>query len=177
MGSIQEGCRMRGARTILLAMLLAAFAVSPAGAQSDDAANKEAQAQVEKTMNAFAAMDLEALKAALTEDVVAFEMDLAGKPVRLGSRAEVLRFAEQIFAEMKKMGAKMKIDFHASHCLAAAALAYCTVEFDFQAAMPDGSTMTQPSRNTIVLRKGDGGWKWVHWHSSLAVSPAPSAPR
>ncbi|HEY7216695.1 MAG TPA: nuclear transport factor 2 family protein [Thermoanaerobaculia bacterium] len=173
---------MNGMRRILLATVLgvcaagAAPAQAPAAAPPGDAAAQEARAQVEKVMGAFAAMDLEALKAGVTEDVTAFEMDLEGKPVRLGSRADVLRFAEQIFAGMKKMGASMKLDFHASDCRAGSTLAYCTVEFDFKAAMPDGSTMVQPSRNTVVLRKDDGGWKWAHWHSSLAVAPTPPAP-
>jgi ketosteroid isomerase-like protein len=160
---------------ILLVTAVAAGAAGPALAQASDAA-AEVRAQVEKTMNAFAAMDLEGLKAGLAEDVTSFEMDLESKPLRLRSRDDAIRFAEQIFAEMKKMGASMKLDFHSSDCHATSALAYCTVVFDFKAAMPDGSTMAQPSRNTVVLRKGDDGWKWVHWHSSLAAAPAPPAP-
>lgn len=58
---------------------------------------------------------------------------------------------------------------------ATSALAYCTVEFDFAATMAGGSTLSQPTRNSVVLRKGDDGWKWTHWHSSLAVLPASPA--
>jgi len=98
----------------------------------------------------------------LTDDVVAFEMDLEGRPVRLGSRDDAVRYAEEIFAQVKKMGAN-------------STLAYCTVEFDFKATMADGSTLVQPSRNSVVLRQGDDGWKWTHWHALLAVLPAPPA--
>jgi hypothetical protein len=45
------------------------------------------------------------------------------------------------------------LDMHATGCHATAAAGYCTVEFDVWAKMPDGSTIVQPSRNTIVLRK------------------------
>lgn len=174
---------MSGRRMVLLAILLAACAgettpaeQTPAAVQRNDAAAREARAQVEKTMTAFAAMDREGFKAGLAEDVVAFEINLESKPVRLASRDESVRFAEETFAGIKKMDASMKLDFHATDCRATATLAYCTVEFDFKAAMPDGSTMTQPSRNTVVLRKGDDGWRWAHWHSSLSAAPPAPAP-
>ena len=77
-----------------------------------------------------------------------------------------------MFAELKKMGASLKLDIHSRKCHAAATTAYCTAEFELKATMADGGTMSQPSRNSVVLRKTDGGWKWLHWHSSLAV-PQP----
>ena len=96
-----------------------------------------------------------------------------GKPVRLGSRDEASLFAESTFAELKKMGATMTLDMHATDCHATVSAGYCTVEFDVRAKMSDGSTIVQPARNTIVLRKGADGWKWTHWHSSLsAAQPA-----
>lgn len=171
-----------GTRTAILVTLLSAGAVevttaqTPTDARRADAATEEVSAHVTETMNAFAAMDLDGLEAGLAADVVAFEMDLEGKPVRLGSRADVMRYAAEMFTELKKMGATLKLDFHSSSCRAASTLAYCTVEFDFNAAMPDGSTLSQPSRNSVVLRKGDDGWKWAHWHSSVASVPAPPAP-
>ena len=173
---------MSGTRMILLATMLAAGAgeSSPASpvpttVQWNDAAAQGVRAQVEGTMGAFVSMDLEGFKAGLAEEVVAFEMDLEGKPVRLGSRDEALRYAEAVFAQVKEMGASLKLDIHSSDCRATSTLAYCTVEFDFMAMMPDGSTMSQPSRNSVVLRYGDDGWKWTHWHSSLAVLAAPPA--
>ena len=75
------------------------------------------------------------------------------------------------------MGASLRLDVHSSDCHATSTLAYCTVEFDAKATMADGSTMSQPSRNSIVLRLGVAGWKWAHWHSSLAILPAPPSAR
>ena len=137
--------------------------------------SRTARTQVEGTMNAFVSMDIERFKAGLADDVVSFEMDLENKPVRFGSRNEVVRWAEATFAELKKMGASLKLDIHSSNCRATSTLAYCTVEFDLKATMTDGSTMSQPSRNSVVLRNGEDGWKWAHWHSSPAVPPAPPA--
>ena len=148
----------------------------PSTTQWDEAAAREVRTQVETTMGAFAAMDVERFKAGLAEDVVAFEMDLENKPVRFASRQEVMAWAEGTFAEVKKMGASLKLEFHSSNCRATLTLAYCTVEFDFIATMPDGNAMTQPSRNSVVVRKGDDGWRWTHWHSSLATAPAPASP-
>lgn len=174
---------MSGTRWTLLAAALVAFLVRPANAQQaaanvqwNDAAKKDVSAQVEKTMGAFAAMDLEAFKAGLAEDVVSFEVDLENKPVRLRSRADAVRFAEESFAELKKMGAKLKLDIHTTDCHATTTLAYCTVEFDLVATMADGGAMSQATRNSIVLRKSTDGWKWAHWHSSLAALPASPAP-
>jgi len=150
--------------------------MSGRGLEWDEAAAQEVRAQVERTMQAFAAMDREAFAAGLAADVVSFEIDLEGKPVRLGSRDDAVRYAEETFAELEKMGASLQLDIHANDCRATSTLAYCTVEFDLDAAMADGSTMSQPSRNTIVLRKGDDGWKWAHWHSSVAAPPSPPAP-
>ncbi len=156
-------------RLALLATVLGACAPEPTTAPP------EVRAQVERTMGAFASMNLEEFKAGLAEDVVGFEMDLEGKPVRLGSRDDAVQFARETFAQLKQMGASAKLDIHACDCRATSTMAYCTVEFDFKATMADGGTMSQPSRNSVVLRKGKDGWKWTHWHSSLAVLPAPPA--
>lgn len=155
-------------RRILLPMMACACAT---GSTPEPQAAVDVRAQVQKTMGAFVAMDLEGFKAGLTEDVVAFEMDMEGRPVRLASRGDAGRYAQDMFAEVKKMGATLKLDVRSIDCRAAAAVAYCTVEFDLTATMADGKTMSQPSRNSIVLRKGDAGWAWAHWHSSLAVAP------
>lgn len=161
----------------LLATLLGACACAPTPPQTlDDAAKQEVRAQVERTMGAFTSMDLEGFKAGLSEDVVAFEMDLESKPVRLGSRDDAVRYADEMFSQLRKMGASLKLDVRSSDCRGTSTLAYCIVEFDFKATMPDGSSLSQPSRNSVVLRHGDSGWKWAHWHSSLAVASTPPAP-
>ncbi len=137
--------------------------------------NQEVRAQVERTMHAFVSMDLEGFKAGLAEDVVSFEMDMESKPVRLGSCDDVVRWADDTFAQLKTMGAILELVIHSIDCHANSTMAYGTVEFDLKATMAGGSTMSQPSRNTVVLRKYGDGWKWVHWHSSLAIPAAPSA--
>jgi ketosteroid isomerase-like protein len=146
---------------------------TPTLTEWNEGATQEVRTQVQRTMGAFASADLEAFKSGLAEDVAAFEMDLESKPVRLGSREEVVRYAATTFGELKKMGATLKLDVHSTNCYATSTLAYCTVEFDAKATMGDGSTISQPSRNSIVLRRGEAGWKWAHWHSSLAVAPPP----
>lgn len=140
--------------------------------QWDSTAAREVRTQVEETMGAFASMNVDSFKAGLAEDVVGFEVDLDGKPVRLGS--EAVRFAQDTFAQLKKIGASAKLDIHANNCQATSTVAYSTVEFDFRATTADGSTMSQPTRNTVILRKGEDGWKWTHWHSSPAAA-IPSA--
>jgi len=123
-------------------------------------------------MNAFVAMDLDRFIGGLTDDVVAFEFDLENKPVRLESQTEVARWAGMMFAELKRMNATMKLDVQKISCQSGSAFAYCTVEFNFSMVMGDGSTMTQPTRNTVALRKSGGVWKWAHWHSSPSAAPA-----
>ena len=73
---------MRRTWMILIAMVLGACADKLAPAPP------EVRKQVERTMGAFAAMDVEGFKAGLAEDVVAYEIDLEGKPVRLRSRED-----------------------------------------------------------------------------------------
>ncbi len=132
------------------------------------AANLDLRAQVEKTMRAFETMNAGAFEN-LAESVTAFEMDLDGKPVRLGSREDVVRYANEMFSAMRGMNATLKLDIHKLECHEASNIGYCTVEFDADVTMPDKSVMTQPTRNTAVLRKEKGAWKWVHWHSSLSA--------
>jgi len=80
-----------------------------------------------------------------------------------------------IFDEVKKMGATLDMGVPSIHCRATSTLAYCVMEYDFSAMMPDSTKMTQPSRTSLVLRKGEDGWKWAHWHTSLATVPTPPA--
>jgi len=153
---------------LLLVMALSACATAPM-----TTSQQEVRMQVEMTMAAFVAMQPEGLKAGLAEDVVAYEIDLEGKPVRLGSRDDAMRYAEDMFAQVKQMRASLQLDLHAIDCHANTILAYCTVEADVKALMADGSTMVQPSHISVVLRRDADGWKWVHWHTSLSVLAAP----
>lgn len=151
---------------------------APAAAVFDDAAAAEARAAVQKGVAAFASQDLAAVKAELAQDgtVATFELDLDNKPVRLATRDEALKYAEDMFAQLGKMKATLAVDVRSLECRATATIAYCAMEHDFKASMPDGGSISQPSRATIVLRKGGDGWKWTHWHTSLAAAPAAPAP-
>lgn len=133
------------------------------------AANLDLRAQVEKSMHTFETMNAEAFRADLDEHVTAFELDLEGKPVRLGSRDEAVRYANDTFSALRGMNAALKLDIHKIECAEVASIGYCTIEFDANVTMPDKSVMTQPTRNTAVLRRKKGAWKWVHWHSSLSA--------
>jgi len=144
---------------------------APTTPRPDAVPAAEVEEQVQRTMNAFAAMDRPGFEAGLGEDVTAFETDLEGAPVLLASRAEVLGFADAVFGAMRSMGATMSIAFHATRCVGSGDVAYCTVSFDLTANTPDGA-MTQPTRNTVVLRRGRQGWRWAHWHSSPATARA-----
>lgn len=145
-------------------MLLFTLAVC-AAAYAKDAA--DVRAQVEKTMSAFLAMDAKAFESELDERVTSYEMDLNNAPVHIGSRKEAVSYAEMMFAGLKGAGAKLRMTVDAMDCDAQGAMAYCTVAFRVDGTMGDGSSFTEPWRNTVVLRKEAGGWKWVHWHSSL----------
>jgi uncharacterized protein (TIGR02246 family) len=151
-------------------------AQTPSTDQWNEVATQEARTQVEGVMRAFVSMDVERFAAGLMEDVVAFEFDLDNNPVRLLSRSEVVAWANSAFADLGKINASLTLDLHAISCHATSALAYCTAEFDLNATMADGIEMTQPTRNSVVLRNGSEGWKWAHWHSSLAVGPSAAKP-
>jgi ketosteroid isomerase-like protein len=138
----------------------------------DEGAAQQARAEVTSMMNAFAAMDAKTFEAGLADEVAAYELDVDGKPVRLATRADVVRYVEGTLGELSKAGARLAFDVHTRDCRATSVLAYCTVEFDAKVTMPDGRTILQPSRNSMVLSKTSAGWKWTHWHSSLSSLPA-----
>jgi len=169
----------RGA--VLVGSVACCFVLASAsGSRGDepaaDAAAREVHSQVERTMNAFAAMDAEGVVAGLAPEVTSFEIDLEGRPVRLTGIADARRYAEEMFAAMKEMGGSLEVDVRSRDCRAAAELAHCVVSLDFKAKMADGSEVVQPTFVTVVLRRGDDGWRWIHWHSSLAVAGAAPAP-
>lgn len=149
---------MRRLPLILLLLLL------PAAAHAQTAA---VRAQVEKTMNAFTALDPAAFGAGLADDVTGYELDLEEKPVHIASKKEAMQFAESMLAALKQADAKLRIEYDAIDCHAVSTLAYCTIEFKI-AGTVGGKEMSEPWRNTIALRKERGAWKWTHWHSSLA---------
>jgi ketosteroid isomerase-like protein len=154
---------------------IASAAQKPPAAIWDDAATREVRRVLDKQMDAIVAMDSAGVDAAMGNDVSGFDIDMDGKPVRMGSRAEAVRYFNDIFAWAKKTGARLRVDRKSTDCHATPTLAVCALEYDFVAMMPDSSTVAQPTRTTVVLRRSDDGWKWVQWHSSFSALPAPSA--
>ena len=171
----------------VLAAVLAvvtAFGVSvnaqekPVASMWDDATSKEVLALTERVfLGVVEEMSAEPLKPHLAADIVAYDINLEGKPVKLNSRDEAIKYFETIFAETKKLGATAKLVKRSFICRATSTMAFCLFEYDFIAIMPDGTRMTQPTQTTIILNKAADGWKWTHWHSALsAVVPVPSVP-
>lgn len=156
----------------------AAEVASPGTGMWDEAAAQELRAEFEKMVGMWEAQDGEALEGLITDDgfLTSFDLDLENKPMRMPSREVAVRYVEEMFGQMKKMGGTLAIGQHALDCRATSAFGVCVMEFDFVATMPDGTKMTQPSRVTGAFRKGDDGWKWTHWHTSLAQLPSPPTP-
>ena len=151
---------------------------TPATAQWDAGAAQEVQAEFARMFGMWEALDLEALKGELVEDgfLTSYDFDMDGKPMKMGSRDEAVRYMEAMIGPIKKSGGSFKIKQHSLECRATATLGYCAANFDLVATMADGTKMTQPTQVTGTMRKRDDGWKWTHWHSSLAQMPSPPTP-
>lgn len=141
----------------------------------NDEAAKAARAAVEKGLASVETLDPEALRSQMVPGIVAYDIDLESKPIRMGSLDEALAYVAALSAEAKKMGAKVKFENTKYNCHATADLAYCLLEYDFTATLPDGTRMVQPSQTTVVLSKIEGAWKWAHWHTSLSATPAATS--
>lgn len=142
----------------------------------DESASKNVLTLTEKVfMGTVEQMSAEPLKPHLASDIVAYDIDFEGKPVKINSREEAIQYFETTFAEVRKAGAKATLDKKSFTCRATSTMAFCLFEYDFIAIMPDGSMMTQPTHTTIVLNKIGDTWQWTHWHSALSA-PVPSVP-
>jgi hypothetical protein len=150
------------------------MADSQDGVMWDSTAARDAKAAVDAMVNAFVTMDLEGVKSRLAQDgyVTSFELDLEGKPTRMATRDDAVKYTEDVIAEVKKLNATLSATVKSSDCRATAGVAYCAIDHDFSATMPDGQVVSQPSRASIALVKEGGTWKWAHWHTSLSAVPA-----
>lgn len=175
---------MRRMAAVLTALTIAACGTqntpppdTAATAQWDSATAGEVRAAVQRGVDAFAQMNVEGVKSVLSQDwaSASFETDMENKPVRMATRADAIKYAEDIFAEVKKMSATLKVDTKQLDCRGTSTLAYCVMDHEVTATMADGKTMVQPQRATIVLAKDADGWKWVHWHSSPGPAASASA--
>lgn len=167
---------MAGVLIPVMACAIGVSAQEKAASIWDEGASRNVLASTEKLfMGVVEQMSVEPLKPHLASDIVAYDIDFEGKPVKITSRDEAIRYFETIFSEAKKVGAKARIDKKSFTCRATSSMAFCLFEYDFVAVMPDGATMTQPTQTTIVLNKVGDTWQWTHWHSALSA-PVPSAP-
>lgn len=170
---------MRCLPALLIAVLPACTQPSRATSDSatavlwDSTAASEARAAAQKGVDAFVAADIEGVKSVFAPDgfITSYDIDLENRPLRLPTRDDAVKYAEDTFAELKKMNATLRGDVKGMDCRGTSVLAYCALDFDLAATLADGKTMSQPSRATIVLAKGAEGWKWVHWHTSIASAP------
>lgn len=145
----------------------------PAVAQWDDAAAQEARAAWDQMTRTMERGDVDAARASIADDgfLGAYDLDMESKPIAFATRDEAVKFMETMIGETKKAGGTVRAQSKTVDCRATATYAVCRGEVDFSVTM-GGQTMTQPSRVTGALRKGNDGWKWTHWHASLATAPA-----
>ena len=171
---------MQRIATLLLAATLAACGTETTPApdasetvQWDTATAGQVRSVIESGVDAFMALDVEGVKAVLSSDwaSASYETDLENKPLRMATRDDAVKYAEDTFAEVKKLNATLKIDKKNLDCRGTSTVAYCVLDHEVTATLPKGDPIVQPGRATIVLAKGADGWKWVHWHSS----PGPAA--
>lgn len=175
---------MKCIATVLLAATLAACVSkttpepsAAAGIQWDSTAAAEAQAVVEQGIRAFESSDVEGVKAVLSDDwtTPAYDTDFENKALGMATRADAIKYAEDSFAQVKQMGATLKIAVKNIACRATSTLAFCVIDHEVTAAMANGQSAVQPQQATFVLAKGSAGWKWVHFHSSPGRTPAAAA--
>jgi len=141
--------------------------------QWDSSAANEARASVERGVRAFEAMNSEGVKAELAETWVtpSYDTDMENKPLRMATYADGVKYVEDTFAAVKKMGATLKIKPKNIACRGTSTLAFCVMDHEITATLPDGKGSVQQQQATIVLGKGAAGWKWLHFHSSPAGTP------
>lgn len=143
---------------------------------ANEEAATAAQAVVERGLASMERMDADGFGALCRPDVVGYDIDYVGKPVRMASREEAVGYVAGLTAEAKKAGATFKFENVRIKCRASGDQAYCLLEYDFVATTRDGNRMVQPTRTSVVLGRSEGTWKWEHWHSSLSAPPPPPPP-
>ena len=149
------------------------LAETPNVATWDSTAASQARAAVQSGVDAFVAQNAEGVRAVLAQNgfTTSYDLDLDSKPTEMPTVDAAAKYAEDMFAGTKKMNATLKVDMKSLDCRGTSTMAVCAGRYDFSATLPDGKTMTQPSRGTFVLSKEADGWKWLHWHTSLAAAP------
>jgi len=151
---------------------------APTTAVWDEAAATELQAASEASMKAWETGDAAAVAAGIADDgfLTSYDLDMMGQPISFATKADVAAHAQKMADAMKAMGATCQMKITKNECRATATVGTCVNEVE--ATMTMGSKTEQMSfRGTGVARKGADGWKWTHWHGSMAKLPAMPAPQ
>ena len=109
------------------------------------------------------------------KDAIIFDFDENNNPIRLQGTAAMKKFFDSMSQSMKKQAMSFKSTLVRNDCYATTTQGFCAVEFD-QSMTAGGKTMGPfKFRGTLVARKTDAGWRWVHWHGSFREQPATPA--
>lgn len=151
---------------------------APTTAVWDDAAAAELQAASEASMTAWEKGDVVAISSSIADDgyLASYDLDMMGQPISLNSKADVTAHAQKMADAMKAMGATCTMKITRNECKATSTFGACVTEMEGTFTMGD-KTDTVFMRGTGTARKGADGWKWTHWHGSMAkMPPMPAAP-
>ena len=146
----------------------------------DDAAAGEVRAVTEKMIVAFGQGDMATVKSLIARDAAStsLDYDLENKPIVLppGELDAYFDRTNAMIAEMKKAGGTFEQKVTSWDCKATATLGWCFLGMQGQGTMPGGGAFKQTGWGTAVLRKGQPGWQFSHWHATMAPPAAPPAP-
>jgi quercetin dioxygenase-like cupin family protein len=151
---------------------------APTTATWDDAAAAELRAAGEASMKAWETGDVATIRNGIASDgyLTSYDLDMMGQPVSFASGDEVAAYAQKMSDAMKAMGATCVMKITKNDCKATSTFGACVSEMEANMTM-GGKTETMWFRGTSVARKGEDGWKWTHWHGSLAkLPPMPATP-
>jgi len=161
----------------LLAWVLVGCAGGGASVRQDQVWDARAASEAEQVMHhfhhAWDNMDMVAVEKAIADDgfLVTFEFTEQAEAVRLATKQELLAWLKKGFDDIKSRNAStVAIPQTKMECRATSNLAVCIEECDIIVQRPDGVREVTPHRGTSVLRKGQDGWKFTHWHVSESGS-------
>lgn len=148
--------------------------------QDDATATPRLRASFEQMLAAVDAGDVNtAMSTTATEGwkLPSYDLDFEGNPIRYASPADARATLESMTVQLRKMRAKLQSVINAFDCQGSSTFAVCVADVVQTVTMPDGTRMPGSGRVTAAARKGNDGWKWTHWHMSLAqAAPPPPQP-
>ena len=136
-----------------------------------DAYDAEATASLEATVDAgFASMstgNYDVLRAT-SEEVKIYDLDNLGQPF-VAAGLEYNGRLDLLTADLRAVGLTVDYNVLQRDCHATATLGYCTVEYEtsVESTLPASVRW----RVTIVARKVEDGWTYVHMHNSMGPQP------